>query len=169
MATIHVPIEITVEGDQISHIDLYEIEFTAIDGLPPAKSKLAFVDVAAMFTKIGESSTANTGFAFKDEPIRYEAQDQNQDYEDPEFEKEIRFHEPDDEDENLNQDQDDEDPHTTTKKIIPKQDTRPKPYSKTRTLRHYAKPGKSTSSSSRYTRKIIDIPQSILDGLHRPS
>ena len=56
MATIHIPIEITFRGEQITHSDLYRIEFSRIDGLPKPSDSPSTVDISALLSSLGESS-----------------------------------------------------------------------------------------------------------------
>jgi hypothetical protein len=139
MATIHVPVEITVEGTQITHTELYQVEFSAIDRLPVYREPPAFVDVAGLFSKIGEEP----GIAFREDDSSSES-----DSDDVEFRFQSTF------------DNGESDPSLT----VAKTEIRgPRPYPKSRTFRH------NTGGKRRYTRKsdsrFIHIPQSVINEL----
>jgi hypothetical protein len=157
MATIHVPVEITVEGTQITHTELYEVEFSAIDRLPVYREPPAFVDVAGLFSKISEEP----GIAFRnDEPDSGSESDESESGSESESESgsddvEFRFQSTFD-----NGEEDEEDPSLT----VAKTEIRgPRPYPKSRTFRH------NGASKRRYTRKsdsrFIHIPQSVINEL----
>jgi len=52
LATIQVPIEITPDGNQITHSDLYRIEFEAIETLPEPCPASLEIDLNEMFSAI---------------------------------------------------------------------------------------------------------------------
>ncbi len=52
LATIQVPIEITPDGNQITHSDLYRIEFEAIETLPEPCPTSLEIDLNEMFSAI---------------------------------------------------------------------------------------------------------------------
>ena len=62
MASIHVPVEITAEGKQITHTQLYRVEFSPIDQLPPMHEKPAFVDVADVANEIDYTPEHNADY-----------------------------------------------------------------------------------------------------------
>ena len=85
MAIISVPIEITPEGDQITHTDLYKVDFTVLDYLPPPSEPIVEINIAELFSQIavkpsdelafrasgsdiGESSSGSGLESFNDEP-----------------------------------------------------------------------------------------------------
>jgi hypothetical protein len=149
MATIHVPVEITVEGTQITHTELYEVEFSAIDRLPSYREPPAFVDVAGLFSKISEEP----GLSFRNDES--DSGSESDDSESGSDDVEFRFQSTLETD-NGNE----EDPSLT----VAKTEIRgPRPYPKSRTFRH------NGASKRRYTRKsdsrFIHIPQSVINDL----
>jgi hypothetical protein len=62
MAIISIPIEITANGDQITHTDLYKVDFTVIDYLPPASTPLVEINVAELFSQIADKPSDNLAF-----------------------------------------------------------------------------------------------------------
>jgi hypothetical protein len=64
LANITIPIEITPDGNQIMHSDLYGIEFTPIDFLPAPNTNTTELDLSQLFLSVLDNSTEN--FAFKD-------------------------------------------------------------------------------------------------------
>ena len=155
MATIHVPVEITVEGTQITHTELYEVEFSAIDRLPSYREPPAFVDVAGLFSKISEEP----GIAFRNDESDSgsESDDSESGSESDSDDVEFRFQSTLETD-NGNE----EDPSLT----VAKTEIRgPRPYPKSRTFRYNG----GHTKPKRYTRKsdsrFIHIPQSVIQQL----
>jgi hypothetical protein len=145
-------VEITVEGTQITHTELYEVEFSAIDRLPVYREPPAFVDVAGLFSKIGEEP----GLAFRDDDSLSGSESESEsESESDSDDVEFRFQSTLD-----NGEEDEEDPSLT----VAKTEIRgPRPYPKSRTFRH------NGASKRRYTRKsdsrFIHIPQSVINEL----
>jgi len=136
MATIHVPVEITVEGHQITHTELYEVEFSAIDRLPTYREPPAFVDVAGLFSKIGEEP----GIAFRNT----ESDDSGSD---PEFRVQSTL-----------------DPPSLT--VSNAELRGPRPYPKSRTFRHNGVTGGNARRYTRKSdSRFIHVPPSILSQL----
>ena len=62
MAIISVPIEITPEGDQITHSDLYKVDFTVLDYLPPPSVPIVEINIAELFSQIAVKTTDELAF-----------------------------------------------------------------------------------------------------------
>jgi len=150
MATIHVPVEITVEGTQITHTELYEVEFSAIDRLPAYREPPAFVDVAGLFSKISEEP----GIAFRNTDVESgsESEDESSDSESGSDDVEFRF-------------QSTLEPDNRTLTVAKTEIRGPRPYPKSRTFRYNG----GHTKPKRYTRKsdsrFIHIPQSVIQQL----
>ena len=62
MAIISIPIEITANGDQITHTDLYKVDFTVIDYLPPPTKPLVEINLAELFSQIADNPSDELAF-----------------------------------------------------------------------------------------------------------
>jgi len=186
LATIHIPIEITFRGEQITHSDLYRIEFSRIDGLPKPSNSPSMVDISALLSSVGESSRPidpelpmleveeveledYTGFP----STHYLYEDSGGLVEEilPDSLEQWESGRADDEDPAMRFDSGTEfskksDSTHSSPWFVSKDEIREKrPYPKSRTFRR--EPGtnwrrKSCKSDSRY----IDIPKSVLDQIH---
>jgi len=63
LATIAIPIEITPDGDQITHTELYSIDFSVLDFLPNPSEQVAEIDISQLFSCISDKATDE--FAFR--------------------------------------------------------------------------------------------------------
>jgi hypothetical protein len=68
MATIHVPIEIGVDGEQTIHSELYHIEYSVIDQLPDFPQNRNTEQLSNIFSKIAETYDAEIEFKQTLEP-----------------------------------------------------------------------------------------------------
>jgi hypothetical protein len=62
MAIISIPIEITPDGDQITHTDLYKVDFTVIDYLPPPSKPLVEINLVELFSQIADKPSDELAF-----------------------------------------------------------------------------------------------------------
>lgn len=62
MAIISIPIEITANGDQITHTDLYKVDFTVIDYLPPPSKPLVEINLVELFSQIADKPSDELAF-----------------------------------------------------------------------------------------------------------